>query len=191
MKSLRLMILGVPLVLAGCSTMSSIQWSSALPWNWFGSTATVSEQGVGGLNGSTAMNETAISHGLSDDYRLRSGMKTEKGEIVTYYEAVKDKQVKLVINGQNGTVNRIDVMDPSIESEKGVKIGTPFGDLYQKAFGSCEQGKGDDTDLVVCKAPGSSHISYVFKGQWSGPEDLLPSDDILKKWTLNKIIWQR
>ena len=191
MKSLRLMILGLPLILAGCSTMSSVQWSSALPWNWFGSSAAVSEQGVAGLTATTPMDEEAVRDGLGDNYRLRNGMKSANGEIVSYFEAVKESQVMLVINGTNGKVSRIDVMDPSIESEKGVKIGTPFGDLYDKAFGVCEQGKGDDADAVICKAPNSSHISYAFKGEWSGPESLLPSDDMLKKWTLTKIIWQQ
>ena len=191
MKSLRLMILGLPLMLAGCSTMSSVQWSSALPWNWFGSSATVSEQGVAGLNSTTPMDEEVVREGLSDNYRLRNGMKTTNGEIVSYFEALKDQRVMLIINGSNGKVSRIDVMDPSIESEKGVKIGTPFGDLYDKAFGVCEQGRGDDDYLVVCKAPNSSHISYAFKGEWTGPESLLPSDDMLKKWTLTKIIWQQ
>lgn len=191
MKSMRLMVLGLPLILAGCSTMSSIQWSSALPWNWFGSSTTVGEQGVAGLNAMTPMNEAAIRAGLNDKYDLRSGMKTAHGDIVPYYEAVKDKQVMLVVNGNRGTVNRIDVLDSNIESEKGVKIGTPFGDLYDKAFGVCEPGTGDDTDLVVCKAPGSSHIRYAFKGEWGGPESLIPSDDQLKKWTLSKIIWQQ
>lgn len=191
MKSLRLMILGLPLILAGCSTMSSVQWSSALPWNWFGSSAAVSERGVAGLNATTPMDEEAVRDGLSDNYRLRNGMKTANGEIVPYFEALKDQQLMLIINGNNGKVSRIDVMDPSIESEKGVKIGTPFGDLYDKAFGVCEQGRGEDANLVVCKAPNSSHISYAFKGEWTGPESLLPSDDMLKKWTLTKIIWQQ
>lgn len=191
MKSLRLMILGLPLILAGCSTMSSVQWSSALPWNWFGSSAVVSEQGVAGLNATTSMNEEAVRDGVGDNYHLRNGMKTANGEIVSYFEAVKDKQVMLIINGNSGKVSRIDVMDPAIESEKGIKIGTPFGNLYDKAFGVCEQGRGDDVDLVVCKAPDSSHISYAFKGEWTGPENLLPSDDMLKKWTLAKIIWQQ
>lgn len=191
MKFLRLMVLGLPFILAGCSTMSSVQWSSVLPWNWFGGSATVSEQGVAGLNATTPMDEDAIRDGLDDNYRLRNGMKSANGEIVSYFEALKDKQVMLIINGSNGKVSRIDVMDPSIESESGVKPGTPFGDLYDKAFGVCEQGRGDDADLVVCKAPQSTHISYAFKGEWNGPESLLPSDDQLKKWTLYKIIWQQ
>lgn len=191
MKSLRLLILGLPLALGGCSTLSSVQWSSALPWNWFGSATTVNEQGVAGLNATTAMNETAIRDGLNDHYHLRSGMKTVNGEIVPFYEAVNDNQVMLVVNGHAGTVSRIDVLDSSIQTENGVKIGTPFGDLYDKAFGVCEQGRGDDADLVVCKAPDSTHIRYAFKGEWNGPESLIPADDTLKKWTLNKFIWQQ
>lgn len=47
MKSLRLMLCAMPLMLTGCSTMSSVNWSAANPWNWFGSSTKVSEQGVG------------------------------------------------------------------------------------------------------------------------------------------------
>ncbi|STI80856.1 putative lipoprotein [Escherichia coli] len=51
MKSLRLMLCAMPLMLTGCSTMSSVNWSAANPWNWFGSSTKVSEQGVGELTG--------------------------------------------------------------------------------------------------------------------------------------------
>lgn len=37
MKSLRLTLLALPLALTGCSTLSSVNWSAANPWNWFGS----------------------------------------------------------------------------------------------------------------------------------------------------------
>jgi hypothetical protein len=43
MKSLRLMLCAMPLMLTGCSTMSSVNWSAANPWNWFGSSTKVSE----------------------------------------------------------------------------------------------------------------------------------------------------
>ncbi|MFQ8719209.1 MAG: DUF1131 domain-containing protein, partial [Enterobacter hormaechei] len=36
MKSLRLLLCALPLALTGCSTLSSINWSAAYPWNWFG-----------------------------------------------------------------------------------------------------------------------------------------------------------
>ena len=55
MKSLRLMLCAMPLMLTGCSTMSSVNWSAANPWNWFGSSTKVSEQGVGELTASCAL----------------------------------------------------------------------------------------------------------------------------------------
>ncbi|MEW7311839.1 RpoE-regulated lipoprotein [Buttiauxella gaviniae] len=191
MKTLRLMMLGLPLVLSGCSTLSSVNWSAANPWNWFGSSLEVSEQGVGELNASTPMDEKAVSSALNDNYRLRSGMKTDNGEIVRFYEAMDDKTVMIIVNGEKGTVSRVDVMDSDIKTDSGVKIGTPFSDLYGKAFGTCVKATGDDSASVECKAPDSQHISYLFTGEWRGPEELMPSDDALKSWKISKIIWRR
>ena len=61
MKSLRLMLCAMPLVLTGCSTLSSVNWSAANPWNWFGSSTEVTEQGVGQLTAATPLDEKAIA----------------------------------------------------------------------------------------------------------------------------------
>lgn len=191
MKSRRLLLCALPLALTGCSTMSSVNWSSAYPWNWFGSSTQVTEQGVGNLTATTPLNEQAIGDALGSSYRLRSGMKTTNGNIVRYFEALKDDKVALTINGENGTISRIDVRDSNIKAASGVKIGTPFSDIYSKAFGNCQKGSNDNGAVVECKAEGSQHISYAFTGNWSGPEELMPSDDTLKNWKVSKIIWRR
>ncbi len=191
MKSLRLLICALPLALGGCSTLSAVNWSAANPWNWFGSSTEVSEQGVGALTSTTALDENAINEALDGDYRLRSGMKTAGGTIVRYFEALDGDKVALVINGESGTVSRIEVLDASIETADGVKIGTPFSDVFGKAFGHCVSATGDDSGSVLCKAKDSEHISYLFSGEWRGPQGLMPPDDTLKNWTLSKIIWQR
>ncbi|MFB8477235.1 RpoE-regulated lipoprotein [Klebsiella michiganensis] len=191
MKSLRLLLCALPLALTGCSTMSSVNWSAAYPWNWFGSSMEVSEQGVGNLTASTALSEQAIGDALGSSYRLRSGMKTANGNIVRYFEALKDDKAALTINGESGTISRIDVRDSNIKAASGVKIGTPFSDIYSKAFGNCQKGSNDNGAVVECKAEGSQHISYAFTGNWSGPEELMPSDDTLKNWKVSKIIWRR
>ena len=191
MKSLRLLLCALPLALTGCSTLSSINWSAAYPWNWFGSSTEVTEQGVGKITAATALDQNAIQDALSSDYRLRSGMKTANGNIVRYFEALKDGKVALTINGESGTISRIDVRDSNIKAASGVKIGTPFSDIYSKAFGNCQKGNNDNGAVVECKAEGSQHISYAFTGNWSGPEELMPSDDTLKNWKVSKIIWRR
>lgn len=191
MKSLRLSVCALALALSGCSTLSTINWSAANPWNWFGSSTEVSEQGVGGITASTALDEKTIDDALGGNYRLRSGMKTDKGNIIRYFEALKDDKVALVVNGEKGTVSQVDVLDASIETAKGIKIGTAFSELYSKAFGQCVAATADDSKAVECKAPESQHISFVFTGEWNGPEGLMPSDDALKSWKLRKIIWRR
>ena len=191
MKSLRLVLCALPLALTGCSTLSSINWSAAYPWNWFGSSTEVTEQGVGKITAATALDQNAIQDALSSDYRLRSGMKTENGNIVRYYEALKGDKLALAINGDKGTVNRTAVMDEDIPTASGVKVGTPFSDLYKQAFGNCTSVPSDDEVAVECKAEGSQHISYVFTGTWSGPEGVMPSDDTLKSWKVSKIVWKQ
>jgi hypothetical protein len=190
--TIRPLLLTLPLLLTGCSTLSNFSWSSLSPFNWFGgSSIEVTDSGVGGINASTPLNQDALEKALDGNYRLRSGMATNDGKIVSFYQAMTDKEVKLVITGQEkGTVQRVDVLDKNIGSEWGVKIGAPFSDLYTKAFGSCEKAQGDDADGVECKAPQSQRVSYIFSGIWHGPEGLMPSDDALKDWKVTKIVWR-
>ena len=190
MKSLRLLLCALPLALTGCSTMSTVNWSAAYPWNWFGSSMEVTEQGVGKLTAATPLNEQAISDALGGSYRLRSGMKAANGNIVRYFEALKDDKVAMTINGDGGTINRIEVRDSEIKTDRGVQVGTPFSELYSKAFGHCQKGVNDNGAVVECQADGSQHISYAYTGHWNGPEELMPSDDTLKNWKISKIIWR-
>ena len=78
--------------------------SAANPWNWFGSSTKVSEQGVGELTASTPLQEQAIADALDCDYRLRSGMKTANGNVVRFFEVMKGDNVAMVINGDQGTI---------------------------------------------------------------------------------------
>jgi hypothetical protein len=172
-------------------SMPSVSWSSFNPLNWFGSSLTVSDKGVGEITASTPLTEEAIKDALDGDYTLRSGMSMSNGKMLSFYQAMSDKEVKMSISGApKGSVQRVDVVDAKVESEWGVKIGTPFSDLYTKAFDVCVKGEGDDAQNIECKAPQSTHVSYVFSGIWHGPDSLMPADDSLKDWKVSKIIWR-
>ncbi|WP_113627232.1 RpoE-regulated lipoprotein [Pectobacterium peruviense] len=186
----RPLVLGLPLLLAGCSTLSNFSWSSLSPFNWFGSELQVTDAGVGGINAGTPLSEGALQNALDGNYQLRSGMGTSNGQLVAFYQALDGKDVKIIISGQpKGSVRKVEVMDPAIGSAGGVKIGDAFSNTYSKAFESCQLGQGDDAQSVECAAPQSAHISYVYSGEWGGPEGLMPSDDILKTWKVSKIVW--
>ena len=56
--NIRPLLLGLPLLLTGCSSMSNFSWSSLSPFNWFGSSLEVGAKGVGKLNAGTPMSES-------------------------------------------------------------------------------------------------------------------------------------
>lgn len=184
------MVTGAVLMLNGCSSFS---WSSLSPVSWFsGSGLTLTAEGVGGVNSATLMTETAINDGLNDSYILRSGMQTEQGNIVKIFEGRKDGKTQIRLSGpENGTVQRIVVSDPGISTEWDTAEGTLFSDIYPQAVaGACTlTTEFDDSAQVMCIAPQSNRVSYVFHGTWFGPETLMPSDDILKKWTVSHMVW--
>ncbi|MEW6485358.1 MAG: RpoE-regulated lipoprotein [Pseudomonadota bacterium] len=203
MKLLKTALLTSAMLLAGCAgsgqstvTESSVHWwnpltyswSSVLPWHWFGSTMKVTAQGVGGLNSLTPMDGSAIHQALGSDYHLRQGMGTENGDIVTFWQALKQGQVMLEIQGQS-TISRITVTDPAIVTADGVHIGSPFSAIFSQAFGHCQS--ADNGDSVQCRSPVAGNIQYIFRGEGHGPEGIMPADATLKNWTLTKIIWQK
>ncbi|EMQ4856444.1 RpoE-regulated lipoprotein [Morganella morganii] len=183
-------VAGTVLMLNGCSSFS---WSSLSPVSWFSSSAmTMTAQGVGDVNNQTAMTESAISQGLDDKYTLRGGMQTEQGEIVKIFEGRKDDKTVIRLSGpENGTVQRIVVNDADIRTEWDTGTGTRFSDIYpQAAAGACTlTSEFDNVAQVICRSPQTPRISYVFRGIWFGPETLMPSDDILKNWTVSYIVW--
>ncbi|WP_313382737.1 RpoE-regulated lipoprotein [Pantoea sp.] len=205
MKVLPISLLAAAALLSGCASSGSgsasasdvswynplsYHWSSALPWNWFGSSLTATEQGVGGVGSATAMSESAISDGLKGNYKLRQGMRSENGDVIAFWQALDDGQVKLQISG-GSSVERIEVTDSDISAQDGAKIGDAFSDRFSKAFNNCKLAGGAGNHDVECRTPGSQHLSYVYSGDWHGPDGLMPSDDVLKSWKLSKIIWQR
>ncbi|QHM71975.1 RpoE-regulated lipoprotein [Mixta intestinalis] len=200
MKSVRSALIVATLLLVSCASSGSHHseaswwnpldwsWSTLWPGNWFGASLTVTEQGVGAVNGETPLQESAISEALNGDYRLRQGMRSEQGSIVSFWQALKDDEVRLILSGKE-SVSRIEISDPDIASADGTRIGDAFSKRYQKAFGHCQPVVNEAS--VLCQAPDSQHISYLYQGKWAGPQGLIPPDDVLQSWRVSKIIWQR
>lgn len=203
MKALKTATLAAVVVLSGCASSGSsapqqdsvhwwnplsYSWSSALPWNWFGSDVQVTEQGVGGLNSLTPMTSSAIREALGSGYQLREGMRTRDGNIVNFWQVQRDGKVMLDIQGQDN-VSRVVVTDPRVTSVKGVKLGSKFSDLYSQAFGHCQPGETAGT--VLCQAPSSEHIQYRYQGETALAQGMMPADATLQNWTLSEIIWHQ
>ncbi|WP_241622997.1 RpoE-regulated lipoprotein [Rosenbergiella australiborealis] len=164
----------------------SYSWSSALPWNWFGSSVAISEKGVGNITALTAFNAETISQGIGSDYQIRQGMGTRNGQIESYIQAMKGQKVAMTFYGDT-TVSKIDVTDTSVHTPNGIAFGAPFSALFQKAYGHCQPGR--DSQHVQCQVPNSQHLDVIYHGEFNGPSGIMPADDTLKQWTLSEVVW--
>ncbi|OCQ51321.1 RpoE-regulated lipoprotein [Photorhabdus australis subsp. thailandensis] len=193
LSGLRFVIIGSSLLLAGCAGSSGFSWSGLSPFSWFGNSLQISDQGVGEINALTVINRDAIDKGLHGKYHLRSGMATKNGQLMTVFQAMDGNQLKIELFGQtDGKVSRIDVLDEDVKTVWGTKVGTPFSALYNKAFGACRNTVSEsEKKAIICESPQSKNVSYLFTGNWDGPEGLIPSDDVLKNWKVERIVWKR
>ncbi|WP_159566713.1 RpoE-regulated lipoprotein [Budvicia diplopodorum] len=188
--NIRVVLLLVPFLLTGCSTVSNFSFSSLSPLNWFSSSPTLSDSGLGDISSATPLDEGSLNKTLDGDYRLRKGMGISAGQTVTFFEAMDGTNVKLAFYAnEQGKVKRIEVMDNGVKTAVGTKLGTKFSELYEKAFNVCEVGIGDSAGSVACKSPESQRITYIFSGEWMGSSSIMPPDDKLRTWTISKMIW--
>ncbi|HAH12267.1 MAG TPA: RpoE-regulated lipoprotein, partial [Pantoea agglomerans] len=52
-------------------------------------------------------------------------------------------------------------------------------------------GIGTEASVVEGTAPGSQHLTHVYKADKHGKVRLMASDGSLKIWRTSKIVWQR
>lgn len=187
---IRFFMMVVALLLSGCASVPSLSWSALSPFHWFASPLQLTDDGLGGITAQTPMQQAALSEGLNDAYPLRSGMGIAHGQVTRVYQAMEQDKVVLTITGE-AQVQRITLDSAAIASAWGAKVGMPFADLYQRAFdGECRRIVAMEGTPVLCRAPQSQRVSYLFLGQWNGPAALMPPDDVLLTWPLSQIIWQ-
>lgn len=154
----------------------------------------ITDDGVGVVTAQTRFDQETLTELFGKEYRLRKGMGMKNDQLFSFYEVLRtvdgNEQLLMVIYGdQMKAIERIVVQD-NLMNSSGAHIGTPFNELYSQAFGMCHRAEGEDLGSLICWAPNSEHISYIFSGEMDQSDTLLPADDLLANWTLTKIIWE-
>lgn len=172
------------LVLTGCSL-----------FGLGGSDEQSSGQAMGNIKADTPFNQERLTAALGNEYRLRSGMGMKNGEMFNFFQALKiasgKEQLAQIIYGKSDTgISRIEVLESGVATDE-AKIGTPFSQLYEQAYGSCRLNHDNAKSFLICQSKANKHIRYEFSGDWNGPVELIPDNDALKDWKVTKIIWDR
>ncbi|KAG1707643.1 hypothetical protein GQR58_003303 [Nymphon striatum] len=82
------------------------------------------------------------------------------------------------------------IEDNLVKNSLGHHLGTVYADIY--TYGQtekCQSGVEDMSGKVLCYAPKTPNILYVFNGRWDGPDNKMPPAEILQDWILESIVW--
>jgi hypothetical protein len=151
----------------------------------------VSDIGVGGITEGTLFNTNVIQDALPG-LKIRTeelATEDEKYPVITAYK--KDELIITVIPKLlDKNIASVWVSNNLVLNELGHSIGTQFHNIYvHKINTDCKPGVEELSGYVICSAPSSKHIKYLFEGNWDGPDGELPPVNVLALWRLIKIIW--
>jgi len=152
----------------------------------------LSADGVGPLNASTSFNMHQMTVAFSD-YSVE--------EMVNFQQSVPYPVVRISKNGNTLiTVNpdasrqniySIVIEDNKVKNSLGHHLGSAYNSVY--AYGQtqkCQAGIEDMAGKVLCYAPNTPNILYVFNGKWDGADGKMPPADLLQDWILESIVWR-
>ncbi|MGB3916614.1 DUF1131 family protein [Thiothrix litoralis] len=152
----------------------------------------LSVDGIGPINGETPFNLHDITMAFQG---LNVAQRTNYADGEEYPVITVSKGMKplLTINpdAKQEKVFSVMVDDNLIGNRLGHSIGSKFTDVY--TFGAteeCAAGSEEFSGKVLCYAPKTGNVLYLFGGTWNGPNGSVPPKDVLAKWQMEAIIWK-
>jgi hypothetical protein len=150
------------------------------------------EEGIGPITARTPFQVAALRR-LLPEYsvaRSRSGSEGEEFPVIT---VSRSGETLLVINpdGTGGDIASVVVTAKGIKTRSGVTVGSGFTEaLAGQTPKRCVAGEEEMSGSVICPAPKSRHITYVFRGEYDGPDGQLPPLPVLRSWRISQLVWR-
>jgi hypothetical protein len=154
----------------------------------------LSTAGVGPVNADTPFNLRKITAAF-ETYQLSvEQLKTfSEGEAYPVMRISDKGKVLMLINPdvKQNKVFSVMVKDNRIGNTLNHNIGQKYGDIYRYGqIEECAPGVEELSGKVLCYAPKTGNILYLFSGEWDGPDDQTPPAYVLSEWALEGMIWK-
>ncbi len=155
-------------------------------------TIVLSASGVGPINASTSFNMHQMTLAFSD-YNVVEELNYQSGTpypVIRISDGVKT-MMTIIPDGSQKNIFSIIIEDNLIINSLGHRLGSNYSDVYSYGQNEdCQAGADDMSGKVICYAPKTPNILYVFNGPSTGETGVVPSADILQGWGLESIIWR-
>jgi len=152
----------------------------------------LSENGVGPINATTSFNMHQMTLAFND-LNVVEELNYQAGSsfpVIRISEGVKTLMT-IIPDASQQNIFSIIVEDNLIINSLGHRLGTNYSDVYADGqYEDCQAGTNDMSGKVMCYAPKTPNILYVFNGTRAGETGIVPTADILQAWGLESIIWR-
>ncbi|UJS26037.1 DUF1131 family protein [Thiothrix winogradskyi] len=152
----------------------------------------LSVDGIGPINGNTPFNLHDITMAFQG---LNVAQRTNYAEGREYPVITVSQDLKplLTINpdAKQEKIFSVMVSDNLIGNGLGHALGSRFNEVY--AYGATEECRAGAEELsgkVLCYAPKTGNVLYLFGGTWNGPDGSVPPKDVLANWQMEAMIWK-
>lgn len=153
----------------------------------------ISDNGVGPINTQMPFNMHQVTIAFPN-YSVVEQLTFQEGESYPIISVSKGANTLMTINPTSDlkSIYSIIVEDNLISNSLNHRLGTLFSDIYTQGKNSftCQPGAEEMSGKVLCMAPSSSNMLYLFTGKWDGPDAELPPPNTLLGWALEAIIWK-
>lgn len=153
----------------------------------------LSPDGIGPINATTSFNMHQMTLAFSSYSVVEEVNYTEGNPFpaIRISEGV-NTILKIIPDASQQGIYSVFVEDNIIKNSLGHPLGTIYNDIY--AYGQnekCQLGSQDLSGKMLCYAPKSPNILYVFNGNTENSNSAkAPSADVLQGWALESIIWR-
>lgn len=152
----------------------------------------LSADGVGPINAQTPFNMHKVTLAFPD-YSVEEF--TDKKELGgdRVIRVSQDGKPLMVIHPDQSqkTIFSIMIQSAKVGNAMGHNIGSVFSDIYSyEQTEPCTTGSDDLKGKVLCLAPQTPNILYVFAGETDTPDTQTPPPGILASWKLDSIVWK-
>ena len=103
----------------------------------------------------------------------------------------KSELLEITSDEDNKTIFSVITTSPRVTLDGKGAIGLLYSEVFGKELSpQCYPGMENDSGLVFCHRPASSHIGFVFDGVSDDPSSTMPSIAALQKWRIKGIYWK-
>ena len=155
-------------------------------------TIVLSANGVGPINATTSFNMHQMTLAFSD-FNVIEELNYHTGTpypVIRISEGIKT-MMTIIPDGSQKNIFSIMIEDNLIINSLGHRLGTSYSEIYTYGQNEeCQAGVDDMSGKVICYAPKTPNILYVFSGSSVGEPGVVPAADVLQGWGLDSIIWR-